>query len=107
MNDDTTQPTPAAAPLEIRLRPCKTRLALLWQDDIIQEMTAHTLRVNSPSADVKGHFGQGGEVPVGKENVTITALEPVGAYALKITFSDGHRTGLFTWDYLRGLEETA
>ncbi|MFZ2587494.1 MAG: gamma-butyrobetaine hydroxylase-like domain-containing protein [Alphaproteobacteria bacterium] len=73
----------------------------------IHTLTAHTLRMESPSAEVKGHFGQGGITPVGKENVTITALEPVGTYALKIVFSDGHQTGLYTWEYLYGLTQTA
>lgn len=58
------------------------------------------LRVYSPSAEVRGH-GQGQEVlQLGKRNVGVTALEPVGNYAVQPTFSDGHNTGLFSWDYL-------
>lgn len=61
------------------------------------------LRVYSPSAEVRGH-GQGQEVlQLGKRDVGITALEPVGNYAVQPTFSDGHNTGLFTWEYLRKL----
>ena len=58
------------------------------------------LRVYSPSAEVRGH-GQGQEVlQVGKREVGITGVEPVGNYAIQPTFSDGHNTGLFSWDYL-------
>lgn len=63
-------------------------------------LPAEYLRVSSPSADVQGH-GPGQEVlQVNKEQVGINQLEPVGHYALKIFFDDGHNTGLFTWDYL-------
>jgi DUF971 family protein len=59
--------------------------------------------VHSPSAEVKGH-GPGQEVLVlGKENVGIRAVEPIGQYAVKIVFDDGHDTGLFTWRYLHEL----
>lgn len=58
------------------------------------------LRVYSPSAEVRGH-GQGQEVlQLGKREVGITGVEPVGNYAIQPTFSDGHNTGLFSWDYL-------
>lgn len=58
------------------------------------------LRVYSPSAEVRGH-GQGQEVlQVGKREVGITAVEPVGNYAIQPSFSDGHNTGLYSWDYL-------
>lgn len=58
------------------------------------------LRVYSPSAEVRGH-GPGQEVlQLGKEEVNIVGIEPVGQYAIKLTFSDGHDTGLYSWDYL-------
>jgi DUF971 family protein len=58
------------------------------------------LRVYSPSAEVRGH-GPGQEsLQTGKEEVNITHIEPVGNYAVKLTFSDGHDTGLYSWDYL-------
>lgn len=66
-------------------------------------LRAGVLRVNSPSAEVKGHFGVGGKVPVGKENVRIVGVEPVGNYAVRLSFDDGHRTGIYTWDYLAEL----
>ncbi len=90
------------APSEVRVSADRRTLTLQWPQGQ-QALSAHRLRVNSPSAEVKGHFGQGGVVPVGKEQVTIKALEPVGSYALKIIFSDGHQTGLYTWTYLYGL----
>ncbi len=64
------------------------------------ELAAEYLRVESPSAEVKGH-GPGQEQLVwGKRNVKISRLEPVGTYAVRIIFDDGHSTGLFTWPYL-------
>ena len=64
------------------------------------ELPFEYLRVHSPSAEVKGH-GPGQEVLVlGKENVGIRAVEPVGQYAVKLVFDDGHDTGLYTWKYL-------
>ena len=61
------------------------------------------MRVYSPSADVQGH-GPGQEVlQTGKREVTLTSLEPVGNYAVQPTFSDGHDTGIFTWNYLHEL----
>jgi len=58
------------------------------------------LRVNSPSADVRGH-GPGQEtLQVGKKSVTITSLEPIGHYAIKPSFSDGHDSGIYSWEYL-------
>ena len=63
------------------------------------------LRVNSPSAEVRGH-GPGQEVlQTGKREVDIAALEPVGSYAVQPTFSDGHATGIYSWDYLYELGE--
>lgn len=93
------------APTEVRVSADKRTLTLAWPDNVQHQVSAHRLRVESPSAEVKGHFGQGGTVPVGKENVTITALEPVGGYALQIVFSDGHKTGFYTWEYLRGMAQ--
>jgi DUF971 family protein len=90
------------APTELRLSKDKRTLTVSFADATLT-LSAEQLRVNSPSAEVKGHFGQGGTIPTGKQDVTITGLEPVGNYAVKITFSDGHRTGLYTWDYLRQL----
>jgi len=59
--------------------------------------------VESPSAEVQGHGPGQKQIVTGKENVTIQALEPVGNYAVRIRFDDGHDTGLYTWDYLHEL----
>ncbi|MCP5405579.1 MAG: DUF971 domain-containing protein [Pseudomonadaceae bacterium] len=89
-------------PSQLRLSANKRTLVVTF-GDTDHALTAEALRINSPSAEVKGHFGQGGVVPTNKHDVTITSIEPVGNYAVKLTFSDGHNTGLFTWDYLHEL----
>lgn len=91
-------------PLELRLASAKDRLIVKWHD-YEASLRAEYLRVESPSAEVKGH-GVGQERLVsGKIHVLITSLTPVGAYAVKIGFNDGHSTGLYTWTYLRELAE--
>ena len=82
----------------------KSRLLEISFDDNTECMLAcEFLRVYSPSAEVRGH-GVGQEVlQVGKEDVNITAIEPVGQYAIRLVFSDGHDTGLYSWDYLYDL----
>jgi DUF971 family protein len=69
------------------------------------ELSAEFLRVHSPSAEVRGHGPQEAILQVEKKSVSIIALETVGNYALKITFDDGHDSGLFTWEYLLELGE--
>jgi DUF971 family protein len=88
---------------EIRLRRASRVLEVTFDDGSRFELPFEYLRVHSPSAEVKGH-GPGQEVLVlGKENVGINAVEPVGQYAVKLVFDDGHDTGLFTWKYLHEL----
>ena len=89
-------------PSEVRLAPDKRTLVVRWADRQA-ELPAEYLRVESPSAEVKGHGASDARLVGGKREVTITGLEPVGAYALKILFSDGHATGLYTWEYLATL----
>src|ERR1044071_2006602 len=87
-------------PLEIKLRTRSRLLEVAFADGARYELPFEDLRVHSPSAEVKGH-GPGQEVLVlGKENVAISAVEPVGQYAVKLVFDDGHDTGLYTWNYL-------
>lgn len=75
-------------------------LEVSFDDGATFELPFELLRVYSPSAEVKGH-GAGQEVlQVGKREVGLAGLEPVGNYAVKPTFSDGHDSGLYTWDYL-------
>jgi DUF971 family protein len=85
---------------EIKVRSKSRLLEVHFADGSRFELPFEYLRVHSPSAEVKGH-GPGQEVLVlGKENVGVRAVEPVGQYAVKIVFDDGHDTGLFTWRYL-------
>jgi DUF971 family protein len=88
---------------ELRLKRATRVLEVSFADGSRFELPFEYLRVHSPSAEVKGH-GPGQEVLVlGKENVGIKAVEPVGQYAVKLVFDDGHDTGLFTWKYLHEL----
>jgi DUF971 family protein len=88
---------------EIRLRRAARLLQVSFSDGSRFELPFEYLRVYSPSAEVKGH-GPGQEVLVlGKENVGIAAIEPVGQYAVKLVFDDGHDSGLYTWKYLHEL----
>jgi DUF971 family protein len=88
------------APTEIKLRTVSRRLEVTFEDGSRFELPFEYLRVHSPSAEVKGH-GPGQEVLVtGKENVGVTGVEPVGQYAVRLLFDDGHDTGLYTWSYL-------
>src|SRR5271170_2575935 len=85
---------------ELRLRTTSRLLQVTFADGQVFELPFEYLRVHSPSAEVKGH-GPGQEVLVtGKSAVGIRAIEPVGQYAVKLVFDDGHDTGLFTWKYL-------
>nr|AGC71763.1 hypothetical protein [uncultured bacterium A1Q1_fos_504] len=99
-HDDANAGNPV--PTEITLDRKRHVLALAYAD-AQYELPFEFLRVYSPSAEVRGH-GPGQEVlQLGKRAVDITELEPVGMYAIRPTFSDGHNSGLFSWDYLRKL----
>jgi len=90
-------------PTDIRLHQVSRKLEIVFDDGSSFQLPCEFLRVYSPSAEVRGH-GPGQEVlQVGKEDVNIVGIEPVGQYALKLTFSDGHDTGLYSWDYLYDL----
>lgn len=90
------------APTELRYLKSSRELAIVYGEERFV-LSAEFLRMHSPSAEVQGHDGRGGTLPVGKQDVAITAIEPVGNYAVKIHFSDGHDTGLYSWDWLREL----
>jgi len=97
---DVPKPGAAPWPTEIKLRKSERALEVRFDDGMNFRLGAELLRVESPSAEVQGHgSGQKKTVP-GKANVSITGLEPVGNYALRILFSDGHDSGLFTWETL-------
>ena len=87
-------------PVAINLHQKSRVLEVEYDDGEKFELSCEYLRVHSPSADVKGH-GPGQEVlQTGKENVNISEIEPVGNYAVKLIFDDGHNTGLYSWSYL-------
>lgn len=93
----------APRPTEISLHQASRKLELAFDDGTQGMLTCEFLRVYSPSAEVRGH-GSGQEVlQVGKEDVNIEDIEPVGNYAVRLIFSDGHDTGLYSWDYLYDL----
>lgn len=90
-------------PTDIKLHQVSRILEVSFDDGAHFQLPCEFLRVYSPSAEVRGH-GPGQEVlQTGKEEVNIIGIEPVGLYALKLTFSDGHDTGLYSWDYLYDL----
>lgn len=91
-------------PTAIKVRKQSRVLQLLWPD-YQAELAFEYLRVLSPSAEVRGH-GQGNEVlQVGKQDVELLAVTPVGHYGLQLSFNDGHDSGIFSWDYLYQLSE--
>ena len=87
-------------PSEIRVSPDKKTLRVSFEDGVTTALSSELLRVESPSAEVQGHGAGQKTTPAGKRNVTITRIDPVGHYAVRITFSDGHDSGLFSWDIL-------
>ena len=92
-------------PTEIKLHQASRVLEIAFANGRHFRLPYEFLRVHSPSAEVRGH-GPGQEtLQAGKRDVTITTVEPVGHYALRPTFSDGHDTGLYSWDYLYDLGE--
>jgi len=92
-----------SAPLEIRLRRKSRLVEVAFADGARYGLSFEYLRAHSPSAEVQGH-GPGQDVlQIAKENVGIRAIEPVGQYAVRIVFDDGHDTGLYTWKVLREL----
>jgi DUF971 family protein len=92
-------------PTEINLHQASRVLDVAFDDGRQFSFTCEYLRVFSPSAEVRGH-GPGQEVlQVGKRDVGISAVEPVGVYGVKLVFSDGHDTGIYSWDYLYDLGE--
>ncbi len=87
-------------PTEITLNRDKNLLTIRYDDGTAYALAAEYLRVESPSAEVKGHGPGRRQIVGGKKNVRITGVEPVGNYAVRILFDDGHDTGLYSWDYL-------
>jgi DUF971 family protein len=90
-------------PTELRLRTRSRVLEVSFGPAERYVLPFEYLRVHSPSAEVQGHGAGEPVLVVGKENVLIRAVEPVGQYAVRLVFDDGHDTGLYTWKYLRAL----
>ena len=101
---EATKKTPASGidfwPEEIRLAKSKSLLNVRFDNGKSFSLSAELLRVESPSAEVQGHGPGQKTTPVGKRNILISSIEPVGNYAIRIGFSDGHNTGIFSWDTL-------
>jgi DUF971 family protein len=90
----------AVIPTEIKLHQKSRVMEIAFSDGRSFQLPYEYLRVHSPSAEVRGH-GPGQEVlQVGKRNIEIRTLDPVGSYAVQPVFSDGHATGIYSWDYL-------
>lgn len=91
------------APKELRVSKDRRLLTVTFPDHQAFELPAELLRVLSPSAEVQGHSPEQRVTVPGKKNVAILKIEPVGNYAVRITFDDFHDTGIFTWNYLHTL----
>jgi DUF971 family protein len=103
MTGPARAPEPAVE--ELRLNRAERRLDVTFADGRRRSFPAEFLRVESPSAEVQGH-GPGQRITVpGKAKVGISGLEPVGNYAVRILFDDGHDTGIYSWTYLRELDD--
>ena len=90
-------------PTDIKLRTLSRVLDVTFDDGARFELPFEYLRVFSPSAEVTGHGAGEGILQTGKENVGVRAIEPVGNYAVKLTFDDGHDTGLYSFAFLHEL----
>lgn len=90
-------------PAEIKLHRKSRVLEITFNDGNRFDLPCELLRVYSPSADVKGHGPETAVLQTGKEQVNIALIEPVGNYAVRLSFDDGHATGLYSWSYLYDL----
>jgi len=90
-------------PTELRVDRARSGLSITFDDGQSFALPAEFLRVESPSAEVQGHSAAQKQTVAGKRHVKIVSIEPVGNYAARIIFDDGHDTGLYSWDYLREL----
>ena len=93
-------------PVEIRAVRADRRLEVDFDDGVSFALPAELLRVESPSAEVQGHSPRQKQTVPGKRDVGFVTVEPVGNYAVRIVFDDGHNTGIYSWRYLREMGET-
>ncbi len=94
-------------PVAINLKKQSRQLVLRYEDGQTFTLDCELLRVYSPSAEVRGHSPGQAVLQTGKEGVNIDEIQPVGNYAVKLVFDDGHDSGLYTWDYLYELGRDA
>jgi len=87
-------------PTKIKMHTQSRTLELVYSDQSSNAISYELLRVYSPSAEVKGHGVGNEKLQVGKQDVEISKIEPVGNYAIKICFDDGHDSGIYDWNYL-------
>jgi len=92
-------------PKEIRVSPDKKTLTLVFEEEKPVSFSAEFLRVHSPSAEVQGHSREQKQTVAGKQAVEIMKIDPVGNYAVRISFDDMHNTGLFSWAYFNEMAE--
>ena len=92
-------------PTDIRLHKKSHTLEVVFEGGVSFDLPWEYLRVFSPSAEVRGRRGKDHRLVIGKENVKVTRIDPVGHYAVKLFFDDGHHTGIYDWRYLRELGE--
>jgi DUF971 family protein len=102
MNDRFTT---SSWPVEIRLKKAERRLEIDYDDGKTCVLDAEYLRVESPSAEVQGHGPGQKQTVAGRAKVGIVSVEPVGNYAVRIRFDDGHDTGIYSWSHLRELSD--
>ena len=100
MSPDTPNNTPAAVPTDLTVHAQSQVLEVTFDDGTVFKLPFELMRVYSPSAEVQGHGPGQAVLQTGKRGVTLTALEPVGHYAVRPRFSDGHDSGIFTWPLL-------
>ncbi len=96
--------TADSRPESIRVRRAEGVVDIAFRDGSHYRLPVELLRVESPSAEVRGHGGPK-QLVSGKRHVGVAAIEPVGHYAVRIRFDDGHDTGIYSWSYLRELGE--
>jgi DUF971 family protein len=87
-------------PIDIHLRRAEKELEIVFDDGSRFTLPAEYLRVESPSAEVQGHGPEQKQIVPGRRHVGIIGIEPVGNYAIRLTFDDLHDTGIYSWDYL-------
>ena len=88
------------APVNITLHSASRVFEIEFEDGVSFKLPFEFMRVHSPSAEVRGHGPGQGTLQAGKRNVMITEVQPIGHYAIQPLFSDGHASGIYSWDYL-------